>query len=107
MFKLLTKENFMFVVQPLELIAHRKTLRAFCFSHNSPTLLASGASDYIIVWNVDEAKKCARNGEYIIERFSGQIMFMCLSVRNKFCPLLPVTQKWVYLHTLALHTYNL
>lgn len=47
----------MFFFQPLELVGHSKTLTSLALGNRStPKLLVSAAEDYIIVWNLHQAR---------------------------------------------------
>ncbi|XP_022091006.1 WD repeat-containing protein 27-like isoform X2 [Acanthaster planci] len=61
--------------KPLVLEAHKKKLSCLCFGHqHNPTLVCSAAEDYIIVWNVEQARSTYDLGEQI----RGQIIGQCL-----------------------------
>ncbi|XP_038078106.1 WD repeat-containing protein 27-like isoform X2 [Patiria miniata] len=61
--------------KPLVLEAHKKKLSCLCFGRqHNPTLLCSAAEDYIIVWNVEQARNTYDLGDQI----RGQIIGQCL-----------------------------
>ncbi|XP_071497617.1 WD repeat-containing protein 27-like [Diadema antillarum] len=52
--------------KPLELVAHKKKVSAIAFGkQHNPTLLCTAGSDYIIVWNVEQARATYETGQQI------------------------------------------
>ncbi|KAI8514888.1 WD repeat-containing protein 27 [Branchiostoma belcheri] len=59
----------------LDLVAHRKAVTATSFGfHSQPTLLCTAAEDYIIVWNIEEARHMYEKGQQIRGQIIGQVL---------------------------------
>ena len=55
------------ILQPLELVGHSQILRALALGNLSvPKQLVSAAEDYIIIWNLQQARKQFEKGKYIV-----------------------------------------
>ncbi|XP_035688084.1 WD repeat-containing protein 27-like [Branchiostoma floridae] len=59
----------------LDLVAHKKAVTATSFGfHSQPTLLCTAAEDYIIVWNIEEARHMYEKGQQIRGQIIGQVL---------------------------------
>ncbi|XP_078674143.1 WD repeat-containing protein 27-like isoform X2 [Branchiostoma floridae x Branchiostoma belcheri] len=59
----------------LDLVAHRKAVTATSFGfHSQPTLLCTAAEDYVIVWNIEEARHMYEKGQQIRGQIIGQVL---------------------------------
>ena len=57
-------EFFYTLFQPLELEGHSKILTSLCLGHGyDPKLLVSAADDYVILWNLIQARQQLERGK--------------------------------------------
>ncbi|XP_074657849.1 WD repeat-containing protein 27-like [Tubulanus polymorphus] len=75
--------------KPLELVGHRKCITALSFNHSShPQYLCSAGEDYIIVWNIDQARASYEADRQIkgkvISQAVGQVEHVSYSCDDSF-----------------------